>query len=691
MFANKTRAGVVLAGSVLALTLTAVAQTQTQTPPPAPAGQAGAGAPGLPGRGAPMWEADFSKPGTVPVLSPAEEAKRLWLPPGFKLEPVLSEPDIQEPAQIAFDGNGRMFVLEIRGYMQDADAAGELDPVGRISVHEDKDGDGIYETHHVFVDKLIFPRFVTPFGKNAILTKESNSDEVWKYTDTDGDGVADKKELFATGLGRLLNVEHQESGFVWGMDNWIYSTVNSVRIRWTPTGVLREPTGSNGGQWGVTQDNYGKMMFQAGASGMPGYFQFPVHYGNYTYADQFEPDLTITWGAPVLIADMQGGMNAVRMPDGSLARATGSAGNAVYRGDRLPKDLIGDYFYGEVVARIVRRFRPVKTGGLTQMQNVYPLSEFIRSTDPNFRPVNLKTAPDGTMYIADMYRGIVQESQWSGPGTYLRKRIEQHGLDKIVKHGRIWRLTYEGMGRRTQQPKTLDEAPAQLVEHLKDPNGWWRDTAQQLLVLRQDTSVVPALKAMAKTGDQFARIHAMWTLEWTRRRRRGAGPRPDEGRRSADPHPGASCQRDPLQGGRENPGPGLCGDGERRRHRRGDPGAADDQHDESRGCPDDYAGGAGPQQGPGRAARREHHPQSGGISGPGLRTREPCGDHLYARRTISDGQGQADLRRGLLRLPRRRRPRRPGARPGHARTGPGLFTTRPRTPWSTSSRRSSTG
>ena len=271
------RGAIVLAGGLLAFTLTVVAQQAPGTPgaqPPAPQTPGAPGGPGGPqgmggGRATPMWEADFSKKGTVPVLSPADEAKKIWLPPGFKLECVLSDPDIQEPAQIAFDGNGRMFVLEIRGYMQDADAKGELDPVGRISVHEDKDGDGIYETHHVFVDKLVFPRFVTPFGKDAILAKESNSDEVWKFTDTDGDGTADKKELFATGLGRLLNVEHQESGFVWGMDNWIYSTVNSVRIRWTPNGVLREPTGSNGGQWGVTQDNYGKMLFQAGASGMP--------------------------------------------------------------------------------------------------------------------------------------------------------------------------------------------------------------------------------------------------------------------------------------------------------------------------------------------------------------------------------------------------------------------------------------
>src|SRR6188768_1441314 len=505
--------------SVAALTLWAQGPppaAPAQAPPAPPTGAPGApGAPGGqgPGRG-PTNEPDFSKKPPVLALSPAEEGKKFQLQPGFKMTPVLTEPDIQESAQIAFDGNGRLFVLEIRGYMQDADATGELAPVGRVSVHEDRDNDGVYETQKVFVDNLVFPRFVMPLGKDAILSKESNADEVWKYTDTNNDGTADKKELFATGLGRLLNVEHQESGFIWAMDNWIYSTINSARIRWTPTGVLREPTGSNGGQWGVTQDNYGKVWFQAGASGMPGYFQTPIVYGNFNYPQQFEDELNYTWGAPVRIADMQGGMNAVRMPDGSLATATGAAGNDVFRGDRLPKDMIGDYFYGEVVARIVRRLRPVKTDGLTQLKNVYPQQEFIRSTDPLFRPTDMTTAPDGTMYITDIYRGIIQESQWSGPGTYLRARISQYDLDKVVRHGRIWRLSYDGMSRRTDQPRMLDETPAQLVAHLTDPNGWWRDTAQQLLVLKQDKSVVPALKTMAQTSsNQLARIHALWTLE----------------------------------------------------------------------------------------------------------------------------------------------------------------------------------
>ena len=407
-----------------------------------------------------------------------------------------------------------MFVLELRGYMQDADATGELDPVGRISRHEDADNDGVYERHTVFVDKLVFPRFVLPFGPNSVLTMESNADEVWQFTDTNNDGVSDKKELFTSNFGRSGNVEHQQAFLYWGMDNWLYSTVNAFRVRWTPNGIVREPTAPNGAQWGATQDNDGKMWFQGGASGLPSYFQFPVHYGSFSVPDQFEKDFNIPWGAPVRVADMQPGMRAVRMPDGSLNQVTGSAGNDIYRGDRLPADLVGDLIYGEPIGRIVRRVRPVVTDGLTQLRNAYLWNEFIKSTDPLFRPVDMTTAPDGTLYVTDMYRGIIQQATWSGPGTYLRARIDQYALDKVFGHGRIWRVSYDGMERNRTQPRMLNETPAQLVAHLSHPNGWWRDSAQQLLVLKQDKSVVPALQQIVKSSNNLlARFHALWTLE----------------------------------------------------------------------------------------------------------------------------------------------------------------------------------
>ena len=289
-------------------------------------------------------------------------------------------------------------------------------------------------------------------------------------------------------------MESQQASLFWAMDNWLYSTVNAFRLRWTPNGLLKEPTGPNGAQWGVTQDNDGKVWFQGGASGVPGYFQFPVHYGNFAPPDQFEPDLNIVWGAPILIGDIQAGMPGTRMPDGSLIYATAAAGNEIYRGDRLPKDLIGDYLYGEVVARIVRRLRPVKTEGLTQLRNVYPRSEFIRSLDPLFRPVDI----DDRARRHDLHRRHVprhdrRRASGRRKGRTCAQKIKQYQLDKVIGHGRIWRLTYDGIARDRTPPRMLNETPAQLVAHLSHPNGWWRDTAQQLLVLKQDKSVVPAL------------------------------------------------------------------------------------------------------------------------------------------------------------------------------------------------------
>jgi mono/diheme cytochrome c family protein len=530
-----------LAIALSAAGLVVVAQTPAPTAQP-PGGQAGQTPPApnpkaqgqlapaqgdAPGRGRrgggqDLTGIDFTKHPPILPKTPEEQLKLFLLPPGYRLELVLADPIIQEPTAVAFDGNARMFVVEDRSYMLDIDMTGQLDPISRISLHVDTDNDGVYDKHTVFVDNLVFPRFVTPFGPNTILTKESNAQEVWKYTDTNGDGVADKKELFDTGYGRLANIEGQEAFLTWALDNWMYSTYNAFRARWTPHGVIKEPTGNNRGEWGVTQDNDGKIWFESGAPGVPVSFQFPIVYGNFTVPDELEPDFRIPWGAPVRVADMQGGLNATRMPDGSLKGVTGSAGNDIYRGHRLPKDLVGDYLYGEPVGRIVRRIRAEKKDGLTYLHNVYPNNEFIKSLDPLFRPVDVTTAPDGTVYITDMYHGIIQVGNFAGPGTYLRARIQQYELDKVIHKGRIWRLVYDGvkpdrsdaMRRDRIAPRMNNETPAQLVTHLSHPNGWWRDTAQQLLVLKQDKSVVSLLlPIVTKSPNLLARFHALWTLE----------------------------------------------------------------------------------------------------------------------------------------------------------------------------------
>jgi len=484
--------------------------------------------------------ADFSPKPPIKAKTPEEQAKTFVLPPGYRMELVVAEPDVISPAVIEFDGNGRMYVAEFITYMRDADGNNQHLPESRITRFESTKGDGVYDKRTVFVDKLVLPRTIVPLDGNSILTNETASDDVVKYTDTNNDGVADKREHFysGVGLGRDGNLEHEQAGFVWGLDNWIYTTYNAFRFRWTPSGILKEPTGPNSGQWGVTMDDDGKMWFMdAGGERGPMNFQVPIHYGAFTVPEQLEPGFEVVW-PEIGLSDTQGGMIRVRMPVGRLNHFTAASGADIVRAHRMPPDLQGDLLISEPVGRLIRRARIVKNEGHTQLRNVYPGSEFILSTDPLFRPVNIQSAPDGTVYIADMYHGIIQESNWTRPGSYLRRKIDQYQLDKVISHGRIWRLRFDGVpgipatpaGPAAQatpeipaqpalaldpaRPRMLNETPAQLVAHLSHQNGWWRDTAQQLLVQRQDKSVVPALQTLARTSTNLvARFHALWTLE----------------------------------------------------------------------------------------------------------------------------------------------------------------------------------
>ena len=543
------------------------------------------------GTGRPWWAgggieaeiaagADFSPRPPVVRLDPAEQQKRFLLPPGYKIEPVLTDPLIEDPVGVTFDGNGRMYVLEMRSYMQDADGSNSRAPISRISRHEDTDGDGKYDKHTVFVDKMVMPRIAFPLGDGVILALETDNRDMYKYTDTDGDGVSDKKELFYAGVGRVTNMEWQPGGLTWAMDNWLYMTYNPFRLRIAADQkVLREETDSNGGQWWSAQDNHGKMWWVDGGGEIgPVNFQAPIAYGAFNVKDNFEPDFQVPWPATGGIADMQGGMRRVRMPDGTLNHFTAASGVEIYRGHRLPADMVGDLFFTEPVGRIVRRAKIVVTDGLTQLRNAYPQSEFLRSTDPLFRPVAITNAPDGTLYLMDMYTGIIQDAQFVGPNSYLRRKVEQLALDKQHNWGRIWRITYEGTTPDRQRPQMYRDTAAQLVKHLEHANGWWRDSAQKELVLRKDKSVVPALTTMARTSAQPAGEDAR-ALDargpW--RARRSARARSDEARGPEDPHPGDPGERIALQGRRQVLCERLSRDAEGRGHGCRHPGDAHDQ------------------------------------------------------------------------------------------------------------------
>jgi len=452
---------------------------------------------------------------TPPVLTPEEELKTFQLPEGYQLELVLSDPVIKEPVLCVFDGDGRMYVAEMRTYMQDIDGTGELTPGSLVSRHESTKRDGVFDKHTVFAGKLLLPRMVLPLDKDRVIIGETNTTDLNIFRDTKGNGVADSRTPFFKGESLSANMEHQPSGLIWSMDNWIYTSYNAYRLRWNPKGMaLKEPTAPNGGQWGLAQDDNGKLWW-SNAGAEKGLFHFQTHtlYAAVDVPEQFDAAFMEVWPA-VGLSDFQGGPMRSR-PDKTLNHFTGCAGQEVYRGDRLPADLRGDVLMNEPVGRLIRRAKVEVKDGITHLYNPYQSekSEFIRSTDPYFRPVNITTGPDGCLYIVDMYRGIIQEGDWVKPGSYLRHVVQQYGVQDNVGHGRIWRLVHKDF-QPGPQPRMLEETSQQLVTHLEHPNGWWRDTAQRLLVLRRDKSVLPDLAKMARASrNPIARMHALWTLE----------------------------------------------------------------------------------------------------------------------------------------------------------------------------------
>ena len=464
----------------------------------------------------------FDSTPSVEYLNPEQSLKSFNLPAGFHLELVASEPMIKEPVAIAWDGNAKMYVAEMLTYMLDADATGEQTSVSRISLLEDTDNDGKMDKSTIFIDSLLLPRMILCVD-HELLVNETNTITITAYKDTNGDGKADQKRIvFEKDDYRLAdaNMEHQRSGLDWNLDNYIYITYDPVRFKYKNKMLIADSIYSGpGGQWGVTHDDYGRLFLTSAGSENPLVrVQMNPSYGALDMPDQFNNDFQEVWPI-VATPDVQGGLMRLRA-DSTLNHFTGACGQSIYRGNTLPGNMIGDYIICEPVARIIRRAKVMNLRGKIVVQNAYYKQEFIASTDMNFRPVNSYTGPDGNLYIVDMHRGIIQQGNWTRPGSFLRKKIDDMGMAKNTGHGRIYRLVPDNY-KQSEKPKMLDEPASKLVTYLDHQNGWWRDNAQKQIVLLGDKSVVPILKQILR-GEQatlsarpshLARLHALWTLE----------------------------------------------------------------------------------------------------------------------------------------------------------------------------------
>ena len=454
-----------------------------------------------------------------PPLSPADALKTFFMAPGYHLELVAAEPLIQDPIVITWDPDGRLWAVEMPGFVKSLGTVEpNLDPIGRIVVLEDLDNDGKMDKRTVFADNLVLPRALNVLDHGVLVGEPPNA---WLMHDTNGDLKMDTKELVTDTYGRReARVEQNANDFHWSLDNRMYTADGDLYLQWKD-GKFQAFKTLTRGEWGVTHDDAGFVYRNTNESVLHAdlvpttyYFRNPNLLrtrGSYETLRSDNDEANIVWPVRPTPGTNRAYQFGIRRDDGSLAKFTSVCAPVIYRGDRLPADAYGNAFVAEPAANLVSRVVIDDDGTTLVVHKAYPQGEFLASTDERFRPVYLANAPDGTLYIADMYRGVIQ--QRADVTEYLRDQIVTRKLEEPTGLGRIYRVVHETT-RRDAKPAMSKATPAQLVETLSHPNGWRRDAAQRLLVERGSQSVVPSLvKLLTGAKDWRTRLHALWTLD----------------------------------------------------------------------------------------------------------------------------------------------------------------------------------
>lgn len=445
---------------------------------------------------------DPNKLGGSKPLSPQQSAGLIKVDPKYVVELMAAEPLVTDPVAIAFGPDGRLWVAEMRDYpaglpggkgppidLSKPPKFETLTPGGRISVLEDTDGDGKYDKATVFLDNIPFPTGITVWGKGVLICA---APDILYAEDTTGSGKADVVKKLYSGFG-THNFQARVNSLEYGLDGWVYGSCGfyggqiksfngrtydlgnrDFRIK-PDTGELEPATGQT--QQGRVRDDFDN-WFGCDNTVLARHYPLPDHYlrGNAFVKPPASSVFLPTGPNANRLINLRSQVQLFEL-SGPPGWPTAACGIGVYRDNLLGSHLTGNLFTCEPVNLVVHRLQLQEKGATFQGLRAADetSSEFLASTDNWFRPVQMRTGPDGCIWVVDMYRLVIEHPQWIPRADLARLDVRAGST-----MGRIFRIKPADKPVRPLQ--RLDQlSKAALVEVLNSPNGTLRDLAMMQL------------------------------------------------------------------------------------------------------------------------------------------------------------------------------------------------------------------
>ncbi len=478
-------------------------------------------------------EEDFSDElPRIPASSPDAALKSFTVAEGFEIQAVACEPLIASPVAIEWDAQGRLYVCEMRGYSEDRDAG-----LSRIRRLEDTDQDGVFDTSLVYADGLLWPTAIFPYKGGLFVGDAPN---LYYFRDDDEDGKAETKEVVLTGFG-TSNVQGLMNSFRWGLDNRIHIACSSAAgkigrpgstqrvevrgrdIAFNPDTFEIEVT-SGGGQHGMVFDDWGRKFVSSNSN----HIQQVMYEDHYLKRNPYlkAPPARVSIAADGPQAEVYrtspvepwrivrtrlrvGGTVPGPVEGGGRAAGyfTGATGVTIYRGDAWPSEWKGLAIIGDVGSNLVHRKRIDSSNAQFIAHRIDQKSEFVNSSDIWFRPAQFANAPDGTIYIIDVCREVIEHPKSLPP--MIKKHLDlTAGRDR----GRIYRIAPSNYKYRST-PNLSIANTTDLVDLLDHPNSWHRETAARLLYERQNEHTTKTIARKLKSSPSpLGQLHMLYAL-----------------------------------------------------------------------------------------------------------------------------------------------------------------------------------